>query len=417
MKKYLLITALFAIHNCFAQWTTLNIPDGGRYDDVFFAGDGLNGWAAGGNSGKIYHTKDGGETWTMQDSTGKYLRSIEFISPSTGFCGSLDSSFYKTTDGGKTWTDIAASINPKPPGICGLSAPGSNVIYGCGIWSAPAYVIKSVDGGKTWKSINMSAYAVELVDIHFTSADTGFVTGKANPANDGGVILYTTNGGNTWSVLYKTKVLDEIIWKLQTPDRVNFYGSVSPSPATHGVRMLHSNNRGMNWDTVHVSDTDSYIQTVGFITPQKGWIGGQVLFETEDAGLTWKKVQLGSAYNRFFKLNNQTAFLSGNKIYRYGPGIPSGLDDKQPYDEIHKIVVSPNPASNTIEVTITTANKTYAQVKLYSAKGELLDLIHDRPLTKGEHHFSVQVSDYAPQVLTLVLHTNEGVLTKKVVKK
>jgi photosystem II stability/assembly factor-like uncharacterized protein len=416
MKNYLLIMALFAVSTCFAQWSTLNIPDGGRYDDVFFS-DGSNGWAAGGNSGNIYHTKDGGESWTLQYSSGKYLRSIEFITPSLGFCGSLDSSFYKTTDGGITWTDIAGSINPKPPGICGLSAPTSQVIYGCGIWSSPAYVIKSTDGGNTWASINMSAYATELVEIHFISADTGFVSGKANPGSDGGIILYTTNGGNTWSVLYKTKVLDEKVWKLQTPDRINFYGAISPSPATRGVKILHSGNYGMIWDTVHVSDSNQYIQAVGFINPNKGWVGGgNALFETEDAGITWKKIQVGSTYNRFFKVNDKTAFLSGNKIYRYGPQ-STGLEDKQPYDDIHKMIVSPNPASHTIEVTITAANKTYAQVKLYSAKGELLEVIYDHPLAKGVHPFTVPISGYAPQVLTLMMHTNEGVLIKKVVKR
>ena len=203
-----------------AQWSTLNIPSAGRYDDVFFIDD-KTGWAAGGNSYEIYNTTDGGNTWSLQTNTGKYLRSIEFATPTLGFCGSLDSSFYKTTDGGKTWTDIAQTINPIPPGICGLSAPTENVIYGCGIWSSPAFVIKSADGGNTWQTFDLSAYASALVEIDFINTDTGYVCGMANPTKDGGIILYTENGGTTWTVKHKTNVWNDYIWKFQRLDSLH----------------------------------------------------------------------------------------------------------------------------------------------------------------------------------------------------
>ncbi len=158
MKIQLSSLFMFMTLSAFSQWTTLNIPSAGRYDDVFFVNDSL-GWAAGGNSGRIYKTTNGGTSWTMQYNTGDYLRSIEFVNPLVGFCGSLESSLFKTTDGGATWIDIASTISPVLAGVCGLSAPSENVIYGCGIWSEPAFVIKSVDGGTTWTSINLSQYA------------------------------------------------------------------------------------------------------------------------------------------------------------------------------------------------------------------------------------------------------------------
>lgn len=147
---YLLTFVVCSLHAISqGQWSTLPVQ-GIRIDDVFFF-DAQNGWAASNDSQRrIYQTSDGGNTWTAKfTQTTSYLRSITFASPLVGFCGSLSSKLYKTTDGGNTWIDIAGSISPVPSGICGLSAPTANVIYGCGIYASPAYVIKSADGGTT----------------------------------------------------------------------------------------------------------------------------------------------------------------------------------------------------------------------------------------------------------------------------
>src|SRR5436190_7119979 len=111
-------------------WTVLNIPNAGRYDDVFFINDTV-GWAAGGSTGWIRKTVNGGQTWTLQFTAPQYLRSIEFTDANNGFAGSLNHSVYRTYNGGTNWTEIDLGITPLPVGICGLSAPTTSVIYGC----------------------------------------------------------------------------------------------------------------------------------------------------------------------------------------------------------------------------------------------------------------------------------------------
>jgi photosystem II stability/assembly factor-like uncharacterized protein len=400
----------------FCQWTTLTIPSAGRYDDVFFINDTV-GWAAGGNSTEIYKTTNGGASWTMQYTSGKYLRSIEFATPTLGFCGSLDSSFYKTTDGGNTWIDIANNITPKPPGICGLSAPTQNVIYGCGIWSSPAYIIKSTDGGNTWSTMDLSAYANALVEIHFINADTGFVSGMANPATQGGIILYTINGGNTWTVKHKTMTAQDYIWKLQTPDGLHYYGSVEALPVTGNVRIVESNDAGLTWATHIIKNTYSYVQTIGFIDTLKGWTGGNsTLFETIDGGINWNSISVGSTYNRFFKTNDSTAFLSGDKIYKYTTGTVSGIIDSKPFDEIHILKVSPNPASNLINIEINIRNKTNCKLQLFSSEGKLLQSIYEGYIEKGIQNYSISIENIPDQMIYIILRTNEGLIYKKVAK-
>src|SRR5687768_16848686 len=127
MVRLLLSYFLFCTTTTFAQfgetWQMLPTPPTPRVDDIFFV-DQNNGWAAGGGSGNILKTTDGGDTWTVVKKSAFYLRSIEFLNSNIGFCGAFSTSgsapFYKTIDGGETWTDISSKIQPQIPGICGL---------------------------------------------------------------------------------------------------------------------------------------------------------------------------------------------------------------------------------------------------------------------------------------------------------
>src|SRR5689334_4432466 len=141
MKRIFTAALIFVGFGAFAQdgWTTLNIPDATRYDDVFFLNKEI-GWTAGGWQMKVQKTIDGGETWNESGTFSKYLRCIEFFDKNVGLCGSLQGSLYRTTDGGATWTDVAPKINPQPLGVCGLAKADSKTMYGVGIWSEPAFV-------------------------------------------------------------------------------------------------------------------------------------------------------------------------------------------------------------------------------------------------------------------------------------
>lgn len=406
----IILLPLFSI----AQWYIApNLPSATRYDDIVFISQ-TEGWTINSN-GEILHTLDQGQTWSIQVDTDKYLRSIEFANQNLGFCGSLDTSLYRTTDGGLNWVDIADNINPKPAGICGLSAPDANTIYGCGIWSSPAYIIKSTNSGDAWTTIDMSAYATALVDIEFSTPDTGFVVGTANPASDGGIILYTTDGGANWSTKFVTNVGLDYVWKIQSPDGINYYCSVDAVPVTNNLRMLRSSDAGDTWVMDTILNNYVYTQLVGFITPSHGWLGaGSNLYETTDGGITWNNINVGSSYNRFHKINDNLAFLSGSEIYRYGEsnlGVESPLD----HDEVHGLVVSPNPADDYIQIDLELNSKTVAQLLLMDMQGRLLHTFVDEPKSPGKISFKYSVEDLGGQALFIILKSNEGLIYRKII--
>lgn len=420
---------LFNSSALFAQWEPQDIPLSGRYDDVFFINE-QEGWAVGGPQKTIYQTTDGGQTWQLQFTSPQsfdYLRSVEFANAQLGFVGSLSSRLYMTEDGGNNWQDITNRVPfettylgqplTQVPGICGLSAPSEQVIYGCGIWNGgPAYVIKSTDGGQTWSTTHLSDKATQLVDILFLDENEGFVTGRANPIEKGGIIMHTTDGGATWTEIHTTNTPGDYIWKIQTPDSVNFFGSIQSLPSTNNVRFVKSTNQGMDWQTlpVHLSHWN-YIQMIGFSDALTGWTGGTAssanggetaLYHTTDGGLTWTRKAVGSAstFNRFFMVNEDVVFVTGTQVYKYNPAyVPDGLPKG---NSIHNLKILPNPNQGVFKLVAQIGQETRCEIEIIDTAGRPVAAVYQGVLASGDHTFSVEVA--SGQMYIALLHTNEG---------
>lgn len=433
MKKMLAPICFFLVTGCLhAQseggWSVTSSPDAVRYDDVFFINKDV-GWTAGGWNKMIHHTTNGGLTWSPSGLTGnqKYLRCIEFMDANIGLCGSIrgnsqPASLYRTTDGGVTWVDIAGNIPQAVDGVCGLAKASENIIYGVGVWSEPAYVIKSTDKGLNWTFKDMSAHASSLIDAYFFDADHGFVTGSKSELVDGqmtvtgGVVLYTDDGGETWTEKFNTHNVSDRVWKIQTPDKIHFYGSIETDLGN--TRMIRSDDAGQTWEMITVDDGYYYIQMIGFIDSQRGWTGGnETLFETKDGGDTWAKIPLGSTYNRFFKINEELAYMTGRKVYKFERDVITGIGDPQKYDPIHTMTVSPNPTPGRADVRITFGNPTMAHVNVFSTSGSFIKRIYDGPVVAGEKVLELDLTAYPSQPYLVVVNTNEGMISAKVIRR
>lgn len=256
MKKLQNLTVLVlifcAFNNLFAQsWQTTSIVANNlsyRHDDAYFLSTSLGYsilFRTDNSVGTIYKTLDGGNNWLpVKTSLGTHFRCITFMDDQVGIVGNLgkgsydDKSvdtipIYRTTDGGLTWV----GTNPGPgslKGMCALFKVNQSTIYGAGRVRGPAHLIKSTDKGATWQVITLTSFGLgAAMDLYFSHPDTGFVVGmNEGPfstvlgANYKGKVIYTTNGGQTWTTVIDESVNPTYFWKISFPSKKVGYVSL-----------------------------------------------------------------------------------------------------------------------------------------------------------------------------------------------
>lgn len=407
-----MLALVFSALNIQAQseWAYLpNAPAGGRIDDVFFVNDQL-GWCVN-SGGRIYKTTDAGLTWNNIYSTNGYFRAVEFLNENIGYAGTLNSKFLRTTDGGATWTNLAPGITPVPKAICGISIPDTGVVYAVGEWDSPGFLLKSVDGGINWINQDMSEHAKALVDVLFTHRDTGFVTGQG--PNGKAVILYTTDGGSSWTKKFESPSNGQYVWKIQRVTPEFWVGSIQ---TFNGGKFAKSYDGGQTW-TEHSAPIPD-MQGIGFATPLHGWVGGYVagFYETQDGGDTWEYKDFGGNFNRFYFLDSTLAFASGASVYKFSPNATSSVTppgNRLPYDDGFSVKLSPNPADQFIDVVFELPVTDNIRMCIYRSDGAMVkEIYHKRQLTPDTYRFRVDVTGLARGAYFIGVQRNHGLYSR-----
>lgn len=387
-----------------------------RVDDIFMV-DTKIGYAVCGD-GRIVKTTDGGNNWSLLTRNSRvYCRSVEFINSQKGFVGGFPNGgnedvFRRTDDGGATWTDLTPLLDPRARrGVCGLAVADANTIYGGGNWyDDSAYIIKSVDGGNTWSFINMSQYASSIIDLYFLNKDTGFATGKSKLPLESGIILYTTNGGASWSVKFQNNLHYEYCWKIFRVNSSLWYASLEDF-GSNPPQVLKSTDGGMSWTIKPVAATPYDIEGIGFIDPMNGWTGGALdySFKTKDGGNTWDTVHIVPWMNRLFKVNDTMLFASGDRIWRYKDGFIPAI----PQTRYAWMTCNPNPARDYLDISISIALSTHVLVMLLDITGNRVFVVFNSDKSKGSYQYRLDTRLLPAGIYNVVLKTHED---KRVVK-
>jgi len=148
------------------------------------------GWVTGKTSGNIYHTVNGGDSWSFftipNFSSTKAFYEIFFVNEQIGYIVGLGGKVTKTTDGGETWFTVGDNISSSTNLYCTYWKDEMNGYAG----SSTGLLYITNNGGVTWSSITVGANA-NIRDIYFRDVNNGVLV------KEGGEIYYTTTGGNT----------------------------------------------------------------------------------------------------------------------------------------------------------------------------------------------------------------------------
>lgn len=421
LKIFIILIPIYSFSQATWQATpNIYINSGfSRFDDVCFLNENL-GWAANGSSAAVYKTTDGGLTWVEQlnesDLDGNYyFRNIEFLNEQIGFLGTLNGAFFKTVDGGNNWL-LVNNISPNPQAICGLDTIGNSTIYGCGAYFTPAYIIKSIDSGISWEYIDMSSHANALVEVYFLDENNGYAAGRSD---SGGVILKTTDGGQNWIEIFNSNIPGEYVWKIQILENSTntIFGSVysvSPNPG----KLIKSFDSGQNW--ISLNAPESEVQAVGFITTERGWMGGHNtgFYETNDGGQTWINTQVGANLNKILILNNNKAYAAGQTIYKFTEETLGSLSFNDNSKNNFQIKISPNPFNTKLEITINFKNPDNILIELYDIKGSFIKQLHRDIIKESKSKsYDFDLNNLQSGAYILDFHTNNSRVQKKIIKQ
>ena len=413
MKRTLLVTVLFISFVSAQQpltWKKTNFDytnNSSRINDIFFLNSHL-GWAANG-IGQIHKTTDGGATWIRQLNNGTFthFRSVCFFDSLNGYAGALgwgdvnnpnakDSVIlYKTTNGGLNWnTEPQLTSKIIERGFCGMHVFNDSIIYAVGRVRGPAWFYKTTDRGTTWIAKNMTNYTAGLIDVRFFTNDSGIIIGLTDTTHEisRGIILSTSDAGETWDTAYTTSRINEWAWKINFPSRKIGYVSLQRNNNVAPVFFLKTTDGGVTWNAKQFSTTGYFVQGIGFLNDTLGWAGGTSLSpkQTTDGGETWTSMTIGNSLNRFRKINDSLMYVSGQGVWKYSPGTSLGIfQNKNSAPSTHSLQQNyPNPFNPQTTIEFSIPEDGYATISIYDITGAWMRTLFNDNVKKGNFKVS-----------------------------
>ncbi len=273
---------------------------GAGLSDVYFINE-YEGWITCSSNSEIYHTTDGGETFEVQTTPlGKSLEAIYMIDENEGYAGGASGFIYRTIDGGDNWifhgtisstlTDIdfatptqgycsgfsGAVFSITPEGVTNLNSGLASNLGAVGspsvnkVWVTGTGNISFYDG-VNW--IFQSGPVGSYNALCFINDNEGWVVG------DAGLIGGTNDGGNAWKSL--APLNSESLFGVHSPNGVDVWtvgaqGTILHSPNGDDFWWNSSEDQGMNvaWNIEGAGLTDALLRSVIFPNTANGYAVG-----------------------------------------------------------------------------------------------------------------------------------------------
>jgi photosystem II stability/assembly factor-like uncharacterized protein len=160
-------------------------------EDLFFTSL-QDGWVIGQGytSGVLYHTTNGGSSWSAVSDFMGYYNSIDVQGSNIWASNPAAAIYYRSTDNGSSW--IQGSLPGQPYQIQDMDFYNETVGYAVGY---AGQVFRSSDAGITWQILPTPNQIDQLTDIYLVGQNELWISTNSNS------VYYTANGGQSWSIL------------------------------------------------------------------------------------------------------------------------------------------------------------------------------------------------------------------------
>ena len=261
--------------------------------------------------------------WTpVTSNSTQYLRDVKFIDSLTGVAVGVNGTILRTTDKGQSWNSVTSGTEANLYSVDFVDDQG----WAVGVNGTIKY---SSNQGENWSNQNSNT-TIQLISVDFASEQIGYAVGGNFASIEEGVIVKTSNGGDSWFVQYNVDqvltsvffITERIGWVvgtsgliLKTTDAGNSWMPMT-SGTSHWLysvyfldeyygfavggdvnteKILKTTDGGISWFSKLETGTYQWLGDVFFCDPNNGWVvgAGGVILKTSNGGESWIKENTG----------------------------------------------------------------------------------------------------------------------------
>jgi photosystem II stability/assembly factor-like uncharacterized protein len=289
--------------------------------------------------GELLLTRDGGKSWlTVGGKRTEIFEALTFTDTEHGWAVDRKGNVWKSGDSGSNWHQISL-VKRKDPNEHFIGARQVHFLDDNNGWIVGVISVwRTQDGGLSWYEVDDLSFkklGENVVGINFFGPRAGWFV------CDGGTLLLTSDGGNSFRALRYYPQMGELtsLRAVHFLNEGNAWLSVSNPPIPNPENeVIFTEDGGKTWKQPLLIER-LLVYDIFFVNGQRGWIAGAkllpkailetdieagALLRTQNGGKAWEPVK-GAPSDEAIKLIRFTSekegwFVTDSSLYRTSDG-------------------------------------------------------------------------------------------------
>ncbi|MFZ1292553.1 MAG: T9SS type A sorting domain-containing protein [Melioribacteraceae bacterium] len=384
---------------------------------------------------RIYKTLDGAENWVNISpikNWGESIIDISIFDKLHIWSVSDSGKIYVTNEGGETWqTQYFDSIKTKFFNYIEMFDKNNGIAMGdAPNWTSPVSVtnkalfLRTNDGGNNWiemKNENLFYASADLWrHLDFINLDNGyFYENWVDGKNEG--ILKTNDSGNNWMVIYPDLGVQLLKFYNENIGLVRYVSNKLEGNQKYG--MLRTLDGGDSWQNF-VTDSTGWANDIEFIpnNPAQVWFTDhRNLFFSEDTGRTWTKQNIEIKGRDIVFVDENHGWILGDDSQLFYTDNNGGIITNvlkqidKISNEIKLYQNYPNPFNPKTKITFSIPQSSKIKLIIYDVLGNEIKTIIDEQKQAGNYEEYFNPSNIPSGVYFYRLQTDNFIDVKKMI--